>query len=442
MRVLRTSHGTDLELRDMFSGVDGIPRPSLASNGWTYSGRRVDHTAATGIPALMAGIRLIADTLACLPVDILTTDDDGYLTPSPWMPQKDLIGREPNETQTAFQVWSHAYCALLGWGNAYLLKAKDSKGAVQALYPLDPSRVEPRMEIVDQRTRHAELVFYVRNVGPNTLGDLASAQRLTRNEVLHIPGQLLNHPLVGVSPISVHRQSLGNALAQIEFHGRYFSNDGTPGGVVSVPGSMTKEKIEELREGFEARHRGLNASHRTAVLTGGATYDPTSVNLKDAAFVEGAQHTVQEIARMLGIPAGLLDAESFGSRSTPEEDMLRFKLRLTPWARRVESALEADKDLFPDPDLPGEPDSDPIVRFDMNQLVRADLEKRYAAYTAARQGGWLSANEIRAQENLPPVEGGDQIQVTPVGGAPNPDAMPASAEPAEAEPADPIANEA
>ena len=126
---------------------------------------------------------------------------------------------------------------------------------------------------------------------------------------------------------------------------------------------------------------------------------------------------------MFGIPAGMLDASDFNHASTPEQDMQRFRLRLTPWLRRVESALETDPDLFPDVDVPGMPDADRVVRFNANELVRADLHQRFSAYTSARQGGWMSANEIRKQENLPPVEGGDQIQVTPVGGAPNPDGL-------------------
>ena len=189
-----------------------------------------------------------------------------------------------------------------------------------------------------------------------------------------------------------------------------------------MPGTLTKEKLEELREGFEARHRGLQASHRTAILTGGASYESAgTINLRDAAFIEKTQADVQDIARMFGLPSSMLDAADFNHASTPEQDMIRFTSRLTPWMRRIESALETDRDLFPDIDMPGETDNDPCVRFDANQLVRADIAQRFAAYSAARQGGWLSANEIRAQENLPPVEGGDTVQATPVGGAPNPE---------------------
>jgi HK97 family phage portal protein len=414
--IVRTNN-SNRELRDLFSGSDRIPRPSEAAGAWAYSGRIVNFESASGLPAVMAAIRLIADTAASLPLCVYTPAADGSLVRADQLPVANILAREPNEQQSAFQVWSFVFSSMLGWGGAYLLKAK-SQGRVVALYPIDPSRVTPRVE-------NGELVFYVRNV--TNPGDQSSRpltgdgqKKLTSSDVLYVPGQLLNDPFIGVTPIAIHRHAIGNALAQQEFAGRYYSNDGSPGGIISVPSQLTKEKREELREAFEARHRGTTAAHRVGVLTGGATYDTVPINLRDAAFIESMHAHAQDVARMFGIPAGMLDAADFNHASTPEQDMIRFRLRLIPWLRRVESALETDTDLFPDVDVPGMPDADPVVRFDPNELVRADLEKRFSAYTSARQGGWMSANEIRAQENLPPVDGGDHIQVTPVGGAPNP----------------------
>ena len=428
--ILRTLNGGDVELRDLFTGTDRIPRPGEASGAWSYSGRMVNFEAASGLPAVMAAIRLIADTAASLPLCVYTpSGPKGQLEEASSLPVANLLGREPHEQQSAFHLWSFVFGSMLGWGGAYLLKSK-SAGRVEELWPLDPSRVTPRVE-------NGQLVFYVRNQPDAVHGGALPTEdgmtRLTSSDLLYIPGQLLNDPYIGVSPIGIHRHAIGNALAQQEFHGRYFSNDGSPGGIISVPSALTKEKRDELRESFEARHRGPSAAHRVGVLTGGATYDPVPVSLRDAAFVEAQKMGSQQIAMIFGIPASMIDSADFNHASTPEQDMLRFRLRLTPWLRRVESALETDADLFPDVDVPGMPDADPVVRFDANHLVRADLAQRYTAYTSARQGGWLSANEIRAEENLPPVDGGDQIQVTPVGGAPNenPDGV------SELEPAEP-----
>jgi phage portal protein BeeE len=89
-----------------------------------------------------------------------------------------------------------------------------------------------------------------------------------------------------------------------------------------------------------------------------------------------------------------------------------MKLCLGPRLRRIESALRADPDLFGGTEL--------YPEFKVDSLLRADTAERYAAYVAARQAGWLSSNEIRELENYPAVDGGDNVQQTPVGGAPNP----------------------
>ena len=77
----------------------------------------------------------------------------------------------------------------------------------------------------------------------------------------------------------------------------------------------------------------------------------------------------------------------------------------------LEDALQADTDLFPEPDWE--------VELDESGFLRADIKTRWDAYRLGRQGGWITANEIRAKEGLPPVKGGDEIQQTPVGGAAN-----------------------
>jgi len=405
--IIRGQNG-DVEVRDMFSGADRVPRPGEIGGAWTYSGRNVSFENASGLPAVMACIRLIAETAASLPLEVYQVIDGKTVEPEQYGAQANLLRREPNEQATAFQVWAHSLSAMLGWGNAFLLKSK-SRGEVVALYPLDPSRVGPRVE-------DGQVVFYVRN--SNQPHD-PKGTRLTTDDVLHIPGLLVNDPYIGVSPIGLHRQTLGNAISQLEYSSRFFANDGSPGGIIKVPTQLTKEKREEIKEAWESRHRGASAAHRIGILSGGAEFSSVGINLRDAQYIEGAEASTRDICRIFGVPAGMIDAAAFTTRTTPEEDMSRFLLRLTPWMRRLESALENDKDLFPDIDMPGMVDNDPCVRFDTNHLVRADLSARFSAYTSARQGGWMSANEIREMENLPPVEGGDTVQITPVGGAPN-----------------------
>jgi hypothetical protein len=91
---------------------------------------------------------------------------------------------------------------------------------------------------------------------------------------------------------------------------------------------------------------------------------------------------------------------------------------------RIEQALTSDADLFPETDW--------CMEFDTSQFLRADIHTRWDAYRLGRQGGWITANEIRAKEGLPPADGGDEIQQTPVGGAANePNTTPNTGQPQE-----------
>jgi HK97 family phage portal protein len=137
------------------------------------------------------------------------------------------------------------------------------------------------------------------------------------------------------------------------------------------------------------------------------------ITMQDAQFIESKRFSVEDIARMLGVPAPLLDGGEQVRGETPEQQNMRFlKHGLMPWMERFEQGLEIDIDLFPEPDWE--------VEFDEQGFLRADIQTRWNAYRLGRQGGWITGNEIRALEGYEPIKGGDEIQQTPVGGAANP----------------------
>jgi hypothetical protein len=129
---------------------------------------------------------------------------------------------------------------------------------------------------------------------------------------------------------------------------------------------------------------------------GGWDFDTLPINLQDAQFIEAKQYSVQDIGRMLGIPSGLLnDPNAPGGDSPEQENMRLLQHGVAPWMTRLEDALEADADLFPEPDW--------SVEMDDQGFLRADIQTRWNAYRLGRQGGWITANEVRAREGLPGV---------------------------------------
>jgi HK97 family phage portal protein len=397
--ILATPKGNRAAFQAAFDSSLPIPRASQGSSGsYSFSRRRVEMSDAIGVPAFSRGVRLICDTAAGFPISVYRGSGVDR-QPMPDSPQAALMRSPGGREFTAQQVWSYAFASMLR-GGAYLVKVKNSDGSVAQLLPIDPRLVSPKY-------KDGTLLFDLKDK-PNG----RVKRRVGRETILYAAGVLVDHPAIGVSIVEAFRNEIGTQLSRQEFEGRYLANDGFPGVVLRHESNVTKEQRDELRDSFEARHVGASNAGRPAVLWGGWELERLSMTMTDAQFIESQRFGVQEVGRMLGIPPGLLnDPDDRGSLSIEQENMRFLQYGLEPWMTRLEQSLSTDSDLFPDPEW--------TVEFDPARLLRADIKNRFDAYRLARQGGWITANEIRTVEGYAPVDGGDEIQQTPVGGAPN-----------------------
>jgi HK97 family phage portal protein len=376
--IVRGSDGAKRELFGLFDSSTPIPRPSQWGSRMSYSGERVNSENAAGLPAFLRGYRLISETAAGLPMCLYRGYGDSRRS-MPNAPQLGLL-RRPNPDVSPFAVWSYIFGSLLR-GNAYLWKVK-VRNDVKALYALNPSFVTPKYE-----GDRATFELRDRQYGPvvKTVG---------RESVIHIAGILLENPYVGVSVIEAHRQGIGIELGRQRFEGKYIANDATPGQILKHPGNPSKEQRDEVRNGFEGRHHG--DPNRPGVMWGGWELDHAPVTLQEAQFIESKRFAVQDIGRMLGVPGGFLGEPDYRTPESPEQENMKFLQHgLMPWMERVEHGLTMDADLFAEPDWD--------LELDTAGFLRADIKTRYDAYRLARQGGWKTANEIRADEGLEPA---------------------------------------
>lgn len=395
--IIRTRFG-NAEVRSEF-GSSAIPTPS--QNLVAYSGRIVTAENATGLPAVGAAIRTIAEVIGSLPMMVYQRNNDAR-TRANAAPQYQLLHDAPNSEQSPFDFFSDIAASIETTGNAIIQKIKDNRGRVVELLVVDPDFVQIR------RDANGQKVVDVRINGKTYKG-------LTSADVIHIRGFTLKGGMVGLSPIQAHRHALGNSMALMEYQGRFWSNDATPGLVIKVPGQLAKQQAQQILQVWSDTHGGLSNSHRPAILAGGA--DLERVPAMDAEWVAQSNLNVSDVCRIFRLPGWTLNHEFANTAGhNAEQDSLRFLVySLSPRLRRIEMALRTDADLFG-------PGSDLYPEFLADSLLRTDTKERYEAYKAARQAGWLSPNEIRALENYPPSAqpGADDIQLTPVGGAPNP----------------------
>lgn len=398
--MILASRGANV--RALEFGSSAVPPPG-SSGSVSYTGRYMAADQMFGLPAVMAAIRLIAETIASFDLYVCRgRNADKRHATSTWQWQ---LLQHPCQEQSLFDWLADMTASVEGFGNAFCHKIK-SKGRVVELKPLDPDYVRARR---DKST--LEKVFDVSLDGRTTV-------TLTANEILHIRGFTPRAASVaGVAPVTMFRNPLGFASALEEFAGRFFKNDATPGGVIQIPGSLTKVQATEMLENWSDQRAGVRNSHRPAILYNGAAWQSIGVNMLDAEWVAASQHSIEDIARIFRIPAEFLEAgpKKAGASVTTEQEGLRLlMLSVQPRTERITSALAADPDLFGNTDL--------YPEFNTQSLLRADAVSQATVDKEAIQSGWKTPDEVRADHGLPPLPNGAGAipQITPVGGAPNP----------------------
>lgn len=348
----------------------------------TDAGVSVSEKSALGLPAVYRAIALIAGTCGGLPLHAYR--DKGGVRER--MPSQPALVAKPHPDLTTFEWAELVYVHLLGWGNAYLRIGRDQNGTARELWPIEPSRVKVG------RTRDGEKMY-----GIDSRQAEDGLLPLSDRDVLHIPG-LGYDGVVGMSPVRAARQAIGMALAT-ERHGARFFGSGTMlSGILKTDQRLDQTTADTLKARWKAANGGPDKSHDIAVLGSGTDFTPISISPQDAQFIETQRFGVAQVARIFGVPPHLLmDTERSTSWGTGiEQQSIGFvTYTLRPWLIRVEQRLSR---LLPQPQY---------VKFSVEGLLRGDTKARYASYGLGRQWGWLSVNDIRRLEDMPPVDGGE-----------------------------------
>jgi HK97 family phage portal protein len=356
----------------------------LFGSSGTDSGIRVTPETALTYSAVYAAVRCIAEAVSCLPLNLFERLPTGGKAPFRASPLHALLHDEPNPEMTSLQWREAAMAHLLLWGNSYSEIVRDLDGNVVEIWPIDPTIVTPT------RTESGEL-YYDLNRGKSFI---------TAANMLHIPG-LSFDGISGVSPIALARQSIGLSMAVEQFGAGYFGRGARPGGVLTFPGQLSAEARSNLRRSFEELHAGGANSHRVALLEAGLKWEAIGVPPDDSQFLQSREFQVIEIARWFNIPPNKLKDLSKTSYNSLEQMNISFAVdTLRPWLVRWEQQLNR-KVIRP------KDRGRLFFEFNVDGILRGDLQSRYQSYSIARNWGWLSVNEIREKENLNPIDGGD-----------------------------------
>ena len=375
------------EMQDFICGVD------VDFLGNSNSGVRVDEFRAMQTSAVYACVKILAETVASLPLHLFRKGKKGKNETADQHPLFSCLYEMPNEEMTSFEFREIMMTSLLLWGNAYARIIR-RKGHVEQLWYMKPQNVTVER---DSQTGRIKYTY---------TDDITNQTYVYRpDQVFHIKGLSLDG-VKGLSPIAQAREAVGLSLATEEYGAKFFGNGARPGGVLEHPGIL--KDPEKLRESWNKVYQGTRNSHKVAVLEEGMKYHTIGIAPEDAQFLETRKYQVNEICRIFRVPPHLVGDLERATFSNIEHQSIEFvQHTIRPWLVRWEQAIsrslldESERLIY-------------FAKFNVDGLLRGDYKSRMEGYAIGRQNGWLSINDIRRLEDMslvPTDQGGDDYLV-------------------------------
>ena len=359
---------------------------------------------ALRVGTVLACVNVIAQTVGTLPLLLYRRVGDGK-TRVDADPLAELLRWKPNPFQTSTewreQIMSHA----LLHGNAYCEIVRVD-GYVRELNVLDPRAMQ-----VEQGAYGPTYIYQSADAGRR---EFRLSYPGEPAKILHLRG-LATSGLVGRSLIADASDIIDTAHSAQVYGRTLLENDATPSLVLKHPQILDEEAAARLKDSWRSAYGGARKAGGIAVLEEGMSLDKISMTNEDLQLLETRKFTRSEIAALFRVPAHMIGDLERSTFSNIEHQAIEFVQHcIRPWAVRFEQVLHAT--LLSD--SPQQKRSY-FFEFQLDGLLRGDIQSRYQAYQVGRQAGFLSINDIRRLENMDPVSGGDDylepLNMQPVG---------------------------
>ena len=379
-RATRATKGIDQEAMATLPGAVYVP----LENRQTWTGEMVaGDDSALAIVTFYACVRVLAESVASVPLILYRRLPNGGKERATDHELYPVLHDAPNPEMTSF-VWRETLVGHLAtWGNSYNEIVEDGFGGMQ-LWPLRPDRIQARWGPGDTK------VFdYLSTIGRRTT-------QLADGTIFHIPG-LSSNGLVGLSPISLHREALGLYQALQDFGASTMRNMARPAVVMTHPKTLSKGAIERLATQMDDL-RGSGNAGKTIVMEEGLTIKEIGVPPEDAQYIQSRDFQAREVARMFRMPPHMIGDLERATFTNIEHQSIDFVVyTLMPWLVRIEQEIKSQL-LFDQDEY--------FVEFLVDGLLRGDAVTRAQALQIQRQNGVINGDEWRAIENRNPIEDG------------------------------------
>jgi len=377
-------------------------------SSWAWTGKTISPDNAMEAPTVYACVRLISQTLARMPWQVLRNSADGASN-DVTHPVYQLLNGEANEDMTSFVFREAQISDCLLYGNSFAFINRNPAGT-----PIGLERLRPDLMYMMRDQANQPYYQYWTGKADEKASEEIKQRKFRPYDILHVVGPGADG-LLGEAAIHRMRDLIGMELELQEFTSRFFANNCRPAGVLSMPGRLSAEGANRLREAFARVHSGAQGAGKVAILEEGLKYDAISTNAKDSDLDSMKKFCRQQIAAAFNVPSHRVgDNDGVSYSSAEQANAVFVQSTLAGWAARLEQ--EVNRKLIKRGD-------DVTTRISFDDLLRGDMSTRFSAYAVAVTNGILTPNEIRAREGLPAVDGGESIRLplntsTPTAAAP------------------------
>jgi HK97 family phage portal protein len=336
--------------------------------------------------AVYGSVRVIAETIAQLPLNYYIKTDDGrqiYVD----SPLQVLVNNEPNTYQTKYVFFETLINTLILYGNAYAYIERDNKGNPISLYCLHPDDIRVRM--ID-----GSLIYTHKKANYD------------QSQIIHIPDMTLDG-YTGISRITQARDNIALGISAQNYGKNLYESNCRVTGVLKHPSTLGPDAIKTLSDQWHrAYHTGYNGQFKTAILEENMDFKSIQLNPLDSAYLSSREFSIQEISRIMRVPPYKLAELSRATFSNIEHQSQEFLSDcIIPLLTKIEQ--EFNKKLIFENQK-----GKTYFEHNVNAFLRGDANSRADYYSKLFNLGVLSRNEIRLKENMNKIkDGGDEYFV-------------------------------
>ncbi len=344
--------------------------------------------------AVFACVTLIASDIGKLRIKFVEQDNDGIWTEVMDSPYAEVLKR-PNRYQTRIKFIEQWIVSKLIHGNTYVLKQRNARGVVEAMYVLDPTRVVPLVAPDGS-------VFYQlkRDDLSGVRGDDVT---VPASEIIHDTMVALFHPLVGVSPIYACGLAATQGVRIQTNSAKFFGNNSTPGGILTAPGAIGDDTALRLKQDWQSKYSGDNAG-KIAVLGDGLRYEAMAFNARDSQLIEQLKLSAETVCSCFHVPPFKVHIGQMPASANAQ------MFNQIYYSDCLQSLIE-NLELMLDDGLGYSSMTDGGKRYgtelDLDGLLRMDPMAMIEAAGEGVKSSVFKPDEARKKLNLSPVPGGN-----------------------------------